>query len=136
MLKFFLPLLFIYLLPHANACSIGINEKNITNILVAMSANEFNIDLAKASKIKKENFSFELIGEDPDTLCPLVIEQEVKVTIKYKKNLMTTCELSVVAKQILDESIGYPTYDFLMPTSSCTYTPIVIRRNLKPIVRP
>lgn len=118
------------------ACSIGINEQSITNTLVSKVANEFNIDLAKVKKIEKQNFSHQLIGEDPQTHCPLIIEAQADIILTYRENLTTQCQLSVTAKEIADDSIGYLTYEFLLPASSCSYTPIRINRDLiKPIRR-
>ena len=109
------------------ACSIALNEQAINNKKVAEAANEFGIDLTKVTKIKAEDFSFLVLEEDPVTHCPTSIQTDTKITISYKQNLTTKCELSVTVR---DESVGDnpPTYDFMLPASSCSYVPIRIVR--------
>tara|TARA_B100001971_G_C18267964_1_gene595982 strand:+ start:35462 stop:35875 length:414 start_codon:yes stop_codon:yes gene_type:complete len=129
--------LFLLLSSYASiACSVGFNEQNIKNSKVAAAANEFNINLTKATKISVQNFDVSILAEEPVYQCPTLIHIDSIVTIKYKKNLTTTCELSVTVRDVLDEVAGGTTYEFLYPSSSCTYTPIRIIPRLPGVLRP
>ena len=130
--------LFLLLSSYASlACSIGFNEQNIKNSKIAAAANEFNIDLTKAIKIKVQNFDVSILSEDPVYQCPTLIHVDSDVKIKYKKSLTMNCELSVTVRDVVDEVdevSGNTTYEFLLPSSSCSYTPIRIQPRL-PILR-
>lgn len=128
--------LFLLLSSYASlACSIGLNEQNIKNSKVAAAANEFNIDLTKVTKISVQNFDVSILAEEPVYQCPTLIHIDSDVTIKYKKNLTTTCELSVTVRDVMDEVAGNTSYEFLLPSSSCTYTPIRVLPRRPIIIR-
>ncbi|MAZ49076.1 MAG: hypothetical protein CME65_10965 [Halobacteriovoraceae bacterium] len=112
------------------ACSIALNEQAINNKKVAEAANEFSIDLTKVTKIKAEDFSFLVLEEDPATYCPTIIQTDTKITLEYKPNLTTKCELSVTVRDVSEGDLA-PTYEFMLPASSCSYVPIRIVRPIR-----
>lgn len=117
------------------ACSIGLNQQNINNKKISAAANEFNIDLTKATKLKVENFDVTVLEEEPVYQCPILIHIDAKVTISYKQNLTTHCELSVTVRDVMNEVAQATTYEFLYPSSSCKHVPIQIVRPIRPILR-
>ena len=117
------------------ACSISVNELASKNQLIAKTASEFNIDLTKASKISIQDFSYRMYGEVPNSTCERFYEESAEITIKYKPNLLTQCELKVDVVLTIDGQLNHvnENLEFLAPTSSCTLLPIgrIPRRSIK-----
>ena len=106
----------------ALACSISYNETHIKNILISQTANHFNLDLTKAYQLKAEYFLFQILSEDPVTLCPIQVQSSADITIRYRQSINTVCELTV---HTIETSYWAPTsypfrqYRYYTPASSC-----------------
>lgn len=110
------------------ACSIFVDQSKQQNEMLSAVANQYNISLVRATKLKVNNYHDMTVGHDPSTLCPIDLVVEGKVTINYKPRLTEKCQLSVNVKKTEKVLVlAVPNYEFNFPTSSCTYSPPVVR---------
>jgi hypothetical protein len=113
---------------NAQACSIQVMDLQMKNQLIMAAANQFNIAFEKVTKMKADNFSHRLYGPTGDSSCENFLEFKSDITINYKPNILTECELkveTVLTQNMHAEEYPFEEYSFNLPISSCSR---IIRR--------
>jgi|NOAtaT_7_FD_contig_21_11385489_length_481_multi_6_in_0_out_0_1 hypothetical protein len=133
-----LSILSISLVEKAQACSQSVNQLFDKNLLVAYAAGEMNVDLAKATSIAINDYSYEFTGNEPETNCSTSLISQARISVSYKPNSFTNCSFSVTVRKTeqagITPDLTRPLLDIVteLPVSGCTRIPII----LKPIPRP
>lgn len=111
---------------NSNACQVGVMTQYQKNLLVAYAASEMNVDLSKATFIRTSEYSHQFSGAPDGNSCPRIMENQARVEVTYKPNILTTCSFSVMVhkRELIDFTTPVTEMPLVItlesPTSSCT----------------
>jgi hypothetical protein len=119
----------------AYACSIHINQVRMKNELTAEALSHLNITIDQVTHATTANYHFNVLAENPSTLCPEQMQHDLDIQVSYKPNLISQCTVSLHVTKLEHWGDTPPTSpDSFTVTGdgSRVCTPIIIR----PIIRP
>lgn len=121
----------------ALACSIHINQVRMKNELTAEALSHLNITIDQVTHATPSNYHFNVLIENPSTLCPERMQHDLDIHVSYKPNLITHCTVGLHVTKLENWGDNPPTApDSFTVTgdASRVCTPTIIRPIIRPVI--